>query len=129
MVRRTPPEHARGFARPARVGSLVREVVAEELERLAERDERLALVTVTAVEVTPDLRHARVYVSSLEAELAIALDEVRGRLQMALARQVRLRRTPRLAFVADPGVRHGARIDEILRRLERRNPSRLDAEP
>lgn len=107
----------RDYPRTLRVNEVLRQVVAEELERLADADERLRLVTVTSVEVTPDLRAATVYLGSLGAEASEALEERRARLQRALARQVRLKRTPRLQFAPDPAVSAGARIDEILRRL------------
>ena len=53
-------------------------MVAEEIERLADADERLRLVTVTAVDTAPDLRHATVYLSSLTEEAAAALARAAG---------------------------------------------------
>jgi ribosome-binding factor A len=105
------------YARSLRVNQVLRQVVAEELERLADADERLRLVTVTAVDTAPDLRHATVYVASLEADAAEALEERRRQLQSAVGRQVRMKRTPVLQFAADPGVSSGARVEEVLRRL------------
>jgi len=100
----------------ARVNELVREVLAEEIE-LLQGDERIGLLTVTHVEVDPDLRRAKVLLSSLGEEAEEALMENRSRLQAALARQVRLRRTPQLAFMADPAIEVGTRVEEILRGL------------
>jgi ribosome-binding factor A len=91
--------------------------VAEELERLSDADERLRLITVTSVTSSPDLRTAKVYVGTLDAEAAEALAERRGQIQRALGNQVRMKRTPRLTFEADPAVSAGARVEEILRRL------------
>lgn len=99
------------------MNEVLREVVADTLERLADVDERLRLLTVTAVETAPDLRHATVYLSSLPEEAVEALGERRAELQRAIGRQVRLKRTPQLAFAVDPGVSHGARVEEILRHL------------
>ena len=82
------------FPRSLRVNQVLREVVAEEIERLADADERLRLVTVTSVDTAPDLRHATVYLSSLTEESAAALDERRVQLQRTVARQIRLKRTP-----------------------------------
>ncbi len=90
-------------------------MLAEELERLADADDRLELVTVTGVEVDVDLRHATVLFSSLPDEAAHALELARVRLQAALARQIRLKRTPQLAFAADPAVAAGGRVEDILR--------------
>ncbi len=101
----------------ARVNELVREVLAEQLELLQDTDDRLGLLTVTHVEVEPDLRRAKVLLTSLTEPAEQALVEHRARLQAALGRQVRLRRTPQLSFAADPAVEAGRRIEDILRRL------------
>lgn len=109
----------RDFPRSARVNEVLRQVLAEELERLADADDRLRMVTVTSVETAADLRTATVYVDSLAAGVEDALGERRPQLQHAVGRQVRLKRTPRLHFAPDPAVSAGARVDEILRRLGR----------
>jgi len=105
------------FPRSLRVNQVLREVVAEEIERLADADERLRLVTVTAVDTAPDLRHATVYLSSLTEESAAALAGRRVWLQRTVARQIRLKRTPQLGFEVDPAVTQGNRVDEALRRI------------
>jgi ribosome-binding factor A len=98
-------------------------VVAEELERLADADERLRLVTVTSVDTSADLRSATVYLGTLDEDAAEALEERRGQVQRTVGRQVRMKRTPRLHFEADPAVSAGARMEEILRRIgEERRP-------
>jgi ribosome-binding factor A len=111
----------------ARVNEVLREVVAGEIERLSDHDERLQLVTVTAVESEPDLRHATVFLSSLSEAAREGLEQHRVRLQAVIGRQVRLKRTPLLAFTADPGVAEGERVESILRRLDRADPG-ADAE-
>ena len=105
------------YPRSARVNEVLREVLADALERLADVDERLELVTVTAVSCDPDLRHAQVLLSSLDADEQEALEHQRARLQAAVSREVRLKRTPQLSFAADPAVASGQRVDEILGRL------------
>lgn len=112
-----PDVGGRRYPRMARVNELVREVLAEQLELLQDVDERLGLLTVTHVEVEPDLRRAKVLLSSLTGPAEQALEEHRVRLQATLGRQVRLRRTPQLSFAADPAVETGRRIEEILRGL------------
>lgn len=106
--------------RMQRVNSLLREILAEELELLD--DARLAMVSVTAVETSPDLRHAVVYVDVLgEADHDPALAALRGatkRLQSAIGRQARIKYTPTLEFHIDPGVVAGERIEGILRSLQ-----------
>jgi ribosome-binding factor A len=119
--RRRPPVDAR-YPRSLRVNQVVREVVAGEIERLADTDERLRLVTVTSVDTAADLRTARVYVSRLGEDPAEALVEHRVQLQACLGREVRLKRTPRLEFIADPAITAGQRVDEVLRRLGPQDP-------
>lgn len=132
----------RRYPRMARVNEVVREVVADELEALD--DPRLGFVTVTGVEVTPDLKHAKVFYSSLPVaaveetleetpdvsddtqeeapDTAKALESVRRQLQDALGRQVRLKYVPRLVFVEDPAMAAGERIESIIRELHEDEP-------
>lgn len=114
----------RDYPRALRVNEVLREVLGEELERLADADERLRLVTITSVDTSADLRAATVYLDEMDEETAAALDERRAQLQRAVGRQVRMKRTPRLQFAADPAVREGERVEEILRRLGARGVSR-----
>ena len=110
--------NSRRYPRTARINELLREILAEELERRADEDPRLYLLTVTAVNAEPDLRHATVLLSSLPDEAVEALAEHRIALQASINRQVRLKRTPQLAFEADPAVASGQRVEEILRGLQ-----------
>ena len=112
----------RRYPRTARVNQVLREVVADALERVSDEDERLLLVTVTAIEVDPDLRHARVFYASRQDGVKEALDEQRVRLQAAIARQVRLKRTPQLSFMPDPAVSSGEQVESILRQLTHHDP-------
>jgi ribosome-binding factor A len=105
------------YPRTARVNQVLREVVADALERLSDIDDRLRLITVTSVDTTPDLRRATVYLSSLSDEAAEVLADERISLQREIGRQVRLKRTPLLEFKPDPAVAHGFQVEEILRRL------------
>ena len=128
-TRRSGGGGGRNYPRTARLNQLVQEIVAEEIERI--EDDRLGLFTVVAVDVEADLRHAVVYYSALDAGTAVpdgdgadadgedplveALAEHRGRLQSAIARQARIKRTPELTFRPDTVVRQAERIEEILR--------------
>jgi ribosome-binding factor A len=105
------------YPRSARVNEVLREVLADSIERMG--DERLALLTVTAVKTEPDLRHATVLFASLKGTQKDALEHVRGRLQAAVAHELRLKRTPKLSFEADPAVSTGQRVEDILRELRR----------
>jgi len=127
----------RRYPRTARVNEVVHEVLADELARMS--DPRLELVTITGVEVSADLKHARVFYSSLASEVdetevtsvapvrggrqetstdvANALESARRPLQSALGRQVRLKYVPKLVFEEDRSMRTGQRIEEIIRDL------------
>jgi ribosome-binding factor A len=106
--------------RMRRVNESVRQVLAETLPEL--KDPRIGLVTVTAVETAPDLRHATVYVSVLgssrkqRASLQ-GLEAAHGVLQSRLARELRLKRTPLLAFEYDPTVERGVRMTRLIDEL------------
>jgi ribosome-binding factor A len=104
------------YPRTARVNQILREVISDELVRVADLDERLGLLTVTGVDTTPDMRHATVYFHSLSDLAKAALEEHRGELQGAVNAQTRLKRTPKLTFLADPAVARGAAVEELLRR-------------
>jgi ribosome-binding factor A len=103
-----------------RVNSILRHVLAEEIERLT--DSRLEMVTVTGVDTAPDLRHAIVFVDVLgPADHQPALDalgKAAHRLQTAVGRQVRMKYTPALEFRMDPAIIAGDRVESILRALE-----------
>lgn len=105
--------------RMLRVNSTIREVLAEEIERMS--DSRLEFVSITAVDTAPNLRNARVFVDVLgEEDQDDALRALRGaakRLQAVLGTQVRMKYTPALEFAIDPGVTGGRRIEAILRDL------------
>lgn len=105
------------FARTARINQVLHEVLADEIERLADADERLRLLTITAVSVAGDLRAATVYLASLPDGAAEALDYQRIHLQKVVAGQVRMKWTPHLRFEADPVIDTGNRIEEILRQI------------
>ena len=93
-------------------------VLGDALERLRDDDERLALLTVSGVSTDPDLRHATVFMASLPEGALAALETRRAELQAVIAREVRLKRTPTLSFVADPAIAAGERVEEALRRLQ-----------
>jgi len=105
------------YPRSARVNEIIREVVADVIVRLEDTDERLGLLTVTGVATTPDMRNATVYFDSLTSDAKEALDEHRAEIQAEVNAQTRLKRTPKLAFAADPAVKSGESVEEILRRL------------
>jgi ribosome-binding factor A len=108
-----------GGGRMRRVNEVMREVIGSAISSELE-DPRIGFVTVTAVDTSPDLRSARVYVSVLEesdreATLA-ALRSSHGVLQAAIAREMRIKRTPTLSFHYDEGPERGVRLSRLLSR-------------
>jgi len=111
----------RGSHRPERVAELVRQTVGAFLTGDV-RDPRIGFVTVTGVEVSPDLSHATVRVSVMgtEEEKARSLEGLASAarfLRSQLSRELRLRTSPELHFRLDRGLEHAQRIDHVLRTL------------
>ncbi|MEX2178593.1 MAG: 30S ribosome-binding factor RbfA [Gemmatimonadaceae bacterium] len=105
--------------RADRVAAAIREEVATFLREGAKDPRLIALVTVTGAEVTPDLRHARVFVSMMgtDAERAAtvdALDSMASHLRPRVGRALRLRVAPEISFRLDESVAHAARIESLL---------------
>ncbi|NTV80262.1 MAG: 30S ribosome-binding factor RbfA [Candidatus Aminicenantes bacterium] len=103
--------------RPRRVAELVQ----AELSRILIRefqDPGTGLLTVTRVEMTPDLLSARVSLSVFGAEDAGALlsriERTKSRIRRTLASRVKLKYNPELFFALDPGPDHQARIDRLI---------------
>jgi len=106
--------------RMRRVNESVRQVLSEALLEL--KDPRIGFVTVTGVETSSDLRHARVFVSVLGSEKKRkksleGLAAAHGVLQSHLARELRMKRTPTLAFEYDPTVEEGVRMSKLIDEL------------
>jgi ribosome-binding factor A len=104
--------------RMRRVDEAVREVLSGAITSEL-KDPRVGFVTVTAVETSPDLRHARVFVSVLgegpvRRRSLDGLRSAHGYLQRRVAEELRLKHTPTLEFVYDDSVDRGMRISELL---------------
>ncbi len=109
-----------------RVNRSVRTVVAGAIGEL--KDPRIGIMTVTGVSVSPDLHDGRVYVSvfgnAKRRKAALdALESARGVLQVRLARELSLKRTPRLAFEYDQTVEYGVRMTKLIDELAPEGPS------
>jgi ribosome-binding factor A len=102
----------------------VNEVVKRELSVIIAREINFedALVSISHVKVTPDLKNAHVYVSVFRASAGPGvieqLEAHRPAIQAELARRVVLKYTPHLAFHLDESIKRGARVIEILEELE-----------
>ena len=111
----------RRFARTARLSETLREVIADELNKID--DDRLGFVTITSVDVDSEMNRGIVYYDSIQGadgdeQILEALNEYRKRLQSVIADQVRARRTPILQFRPGDAIRAAQRIDEVLRQDE-----------
>ena len=105
-------------SRMRRVDEAVRAVLSDVITQEL-KDPRVGFVTVTAVKTSPDLRHARVYVSVLgdeeiRSDSLLGLSSAHGFLQKRVAAELRLKHTPTIDFAYDETIDHGMRITEIL---------------
>ncbi len=108
-----------------RVEGAVRAVLGDAISKDLQ-DPRVGFVTVTAVKTSPDLRHARVFVSVLgdERERDASLEGLRsahGFLQARVAAELRLKHTPTLVFEFDDSVTRGMRISKLIESTVERN--------
>ncbi len=104
-----------------KVNESLREVLSQEIPDL--KDPRIGFVTVTGVETSADLRHAKVFVSVLGSAKArertlAGLRAAHGRLQDRIAADVRIKRTPQLQFLYDESIDRGMHIESLLQRYE-----------
>jgi ribosome-binding factor A len=110
---------ASGSRRSDRVAEAIREEVATFLRSGAKDPRLVGLVTVTAVDVTPDLRSARIFVSILGTDVERsstieALTSMTAHLRSRLAKSLRLRVAPEVSFKLDESVARAARIETLL---------------
>lgn len=110
--------------RPDRVAEEFREVLAEEIPRL--KDPRIGFVTVTRVDVSPDLRRATVFYTVMgqnrdHRATEAGLRSARAHLRSELGRQVRMKFTPELDFEEDVGLSQVERVTQLLRQIEQQS--------
>lgn len=110
-------------ARTHRVGELIKEELSEIIQREV-KDPRVGLVTITGVDVSPDLRHATVFVSILgnrkqKEDNLKGLQSSSGFLRKELAKRIRIKYLPELKFEIDPSIEAGMRIDKLIRKLHK----------
>lgn len=113
--------------RAERVAEAIREEVATFLAEDAKDPRITGLVTVTGVDVTRDLRHAKVYVSVMgsDSERAATFDglaSVATHLRSRIGRALRLRLAPEISFRLDESIARAARIESLLAQLKDGNP-------
>ena len=113
-----PPDHRRS----ERVADGIREEVATFLAEDAKDPRIVGLVTVTGVDVTRDLRHAKVFVSIMGSDVERqatleGLDSAAGHLRSRIGRALRLRVAPEITFRYDESIARAAKIEALLAEL------------
>ena len=118
------------FSRTHRVAGEIRKVLAELIQKLS--DPRVVMVSITDVEVTRDLAHARVYVSVLElagsdTQTSVeVLNRASGMLRHELGKQIRFRVLPNLRFMADETSRNAVEIEATIRAAREQDKAAAD---
>ncbi|MFQ3573415.1 MAG: 30S ribosome-binding factor RbfA [Thermodesulfovibrionales bacterium] len=108
------------YKRSTRLSLLIKEEIADIILRKV-KDPRLGFVTVTDVEMTQDLKMARIYISVMKEETTgLSLDilnSAKGMIRAELNKRVRVKFIPTLEFRIDEAIDRGSRIDQLLREI------------
>ena len=103
--------------RPQKLGDLIQREVSD-LIRLEVRDPRVGMITITSVDVSPDMTHAKIFFTVLETdklpETLAGLKRSAGFLRAQLAKRVQMYTTPELRFVYDESVERGDRLSRLI---------------
>ena len=106
--------------RAQRAGRLIQEEISKIIQREL-KDPRIGLVTVTGVDVTDDLRYAKVFITVFKKKkkekTLEGLEHAKGFIRRELGQRIKMRFTPEIEFGFDESVEHGAHIEEILRKI------------
>jgi ribosome-binding factor A len=107
--------------RRGRINDEMQKELAMVLREVKDPRVKDAFISVTAVDVTPDLKFAKVYYSAMmgdKKEVAKGLKSSAGYIRRQLAQRLNLRMTPELSFYEDHSIEHGAHISKILNSIE-----------
>jgi ribosome-binding factor A len=112
--------------RARRLGEQIQRELADLLRREV-KDERIGNVTITAVDVSPDLRHAKVYYllfgrEGADPEVQRGLTSAAGFLRNALSKSLMIRQAPTLSFELDASLERGIRLTQLIDSVSRREP-------
>lgn len=108
----------RDFKRTDRLAELMQRELAQMIQREV-KDPRLGLVTLSGVEVTRDLSHAKVYVTVFASDADIKqniaiLNHAKGFLRSQLGKRIKIRTIPELEFVYDSSIKEGSRLSSLI---------------
>ena len=118
--------------RPERVQEALRQEISKvALEEI--KDPRIGFLTITKVELTKDLRYAKVYFSVLggakEKALALkGLNSAKGYIKVVVADRIKLRLVPEISFRIDESIEHTKEIYDLFERIKKKDKGELDAE-
>ncbi len=117
-----------------RVNSLLKQVIFEVIQKEVKNPHVNTFVTVTHVDTSADLHHAKVYVSMIASEvdktkILAALQSAAGFIAVHASHKVQLRYFPELLFKLDTGLEEHLRIEQLLSQLEQERLSRPEAPP
>jgi ribosome-binding factor A len=114
----------KGQGRPQRLGDLIQRELSE-LIRQEVRDPRVGMITLTSVDVSPDLSHAKIYFTMLDkAHLDDTLDGLKkaaGFLRSQLAKRIKMYTTPQLRFAYDESVERGDQLSRLIDSVTRKD--------
>ncbi|MFC2049048.1 30S ribosome-binding factor RbfA [Chlamydiota bacterium] len=115
--------------RTERINSLLKQVISDVIRSEVKNPHLPPLVTITHVDITADLRHAKVYVSVIgeeatKKEALLTLQSAAGFIAVNASKEVRMRYFPALTFVLDDSVDKQMKIETVIKKIERERESR-----
>jgi ribosome-binding factor A len=121
------------YKRADRVGDLIKEEISRIIQHEL-KDPGIGFVTITGVELSDDLKHAKIFYSVLgdeeaKKESSSALRRACGFVQREMGRRLRLKYTPEIYFLFDPSVEYGARIERLIEKMHQSERSTKDDLP
>ena len=126
-TKRTKKDNTAKSQRQLRVGEELRHLISNALHRETFYDVVLENnnITVTEVNVSPDLKNAKVYIMPLGGENKIevleSLNKIKGYIQKLISSEIQLRQIPRLSFVIDTTFEYANKIDNIIKNIRKNN--------
>jgi ribosome-binding factor A len=121
------------YKRAERVGDLIKEEISRIIQHEL-KDPGIGFVTITGVELSDDLKHAKIFYSVLgdeeaKKESSSALKRACGFIQREMGRKLRLKYTPEIYFLFDSSVEYGARIEMLIEKIHQSERSTKDDLP
>lgn len=120
------------YKRAERVSDQIKREVSQIIERLL-KDPGIGFVTITGVEMTDDLREAKIFYSVLgneqkKKDTKIALQRATSFIQAEIGKRIRIRHTPIISFKYDKSIEYGARIEELIKKIHQEDEGQNQAD-